>query len=121
MRSLFTVFALTILSSTPATSSDAAATPSDGSTLSTEIVAASGPAVSVYDCTGGVCRWRPVSTSYSTASGHAAFRGRVVLAAPVRVVERSVVTVRRVLSVRPVRRVFAWRPLRGLCRRGGCG
>jgi hypothetical protein len=117
MRSLFTVFALTILSSTPARPTDAAA-PAD----STEVqVAASGPAVYVQDCTGGVCRWRPVSTPYSTASGHAAFRGRVVLAAPVRVVERSVVTVRRVLSVRPVRRVFAWRPLRGLCRRGGCG
>jgi hypothetical protein len=111
MRSLFTLVAFVCLSSTPATSSDAAA-PAD----SVEVqVAASGPAVSVYDCTGGVCRWRPVSTPYSTASGHAAFYGRV------RVVERSVVTVRRVLSVRPVRRVFAWRPFRGLCRRGGCG
>jgi hypothetical protein len=118
MRSLFTLVAFVFLSSTPATSSDAAAPAND----SVEVqVAASGPAVSVYDCTGGVCRWRPVSTPYSTASGHAAFEGRVVLGAPVRVVERSVVTVRRVLSVRPVRRVFGWRPLRGLCRRGGCG
>lgn len=57
-------------------------------------------------------------------NGRCGLASRPVLGAPARVVERSVLRVRRVVHARPVRRVFAARPLRGLfggCLRGRCG
>lgn len=70
-------------------------------------------------CIGGSCQRQAVF--------HGGLAARPVLGAPVRVVERSVLRVRRVVGARPVRRVFAIRPVRrvagalfGGCRGGRC-